>query len=171
MIDEKYLLSESIKNELKDPKRFGERVRSCPTFQEALGFSNDAVLDFYNVAKNLLEQKRYAEAADAFFFLTQLAPQVKAFWLGMARSERLNNRLDQAIPLYIATIAFDESDQEAYLECVRCCLEAGQNEQAIYVLDIALNYVGRNEDVPGVRELYRTCIECKEWILAQANRG
>lgn len=171
MLDDMYLISDQVKNELKNPAEFVKKLESTSSFQKALGFSDEALLGFYEAAKSLLEQKRYSDAGNAFFFLSQLAPQVKAFWLGMARSEYLNGNTEQAIPLYVAALAFDDGDKEIYLECVRCCLAAQKYEEAIQVLDMALSYTQKHPDEPHSTDLYDTSLECKNWIISHHRGG
>lgn len=166
-IDSKYLISEQAMNVVRDGKALQEKLNQGETYQQILGFSDDAVLGFYDVAKELMNQQRYGDAADAFFFLTQLAPQVKAFWLGMARSERLNNRLEEAIGLYLCVIAMEEADKSIFMESVRCCLAAGKKEEALQILDVALEYAAEHPESPESKDLHDTSIECKEWILEQ----
>ncbi len=169
-IDKKFLLSVQVIEMLKNPDALKAKMNEGGSFQQILGFSDDAVVGFYDTAKELMDQKRYGDAGDAFFFLTQLAPQVRAFWLGLARSEKLNGQIERAIPLYVAAIALDQSDKDSYIECVQCCLEADKHDEAVQILELALEYASENPQEPQSKELHDTALECTEWILAQKNR-
>lgn len=166
-VDRRYLLSREVRESLHDRKSFSSKLAKGQTMQQILKFSDDAMLGFYHAAGRLLDEKKYGDSADAFFFLTQLAPQVTAFWLGLARSERLNNHLDQAIPLYVTAIAIEGGDKEVYLECVRCCLAAGKKEEAIQILDMALTYCDEHPEFSDGQDLHDTSLRCKEWIAVQ----
>ncbi len=168
-LDEKYLISLHAMEVIKDGHALQERLDKGQTYQQILEFSDDAILGFYAAAQELLNQKRYGDASDAFFFLSQLAPQVKAFWLGMARSERLNHRIEEAIGLYLCVIAMEEADKSVYMECVRCCLSVGKTEEALQILDMALGYAAEHSDDIASKDLHDASIECKEWILEQKN--
>src|SRR5262249_40935147 len=50
--------------------------REGKTLRELLGFTEQTMLDFYEAASNLLEEHRYKDALDAFFFLVTIAPNV-----------------------------------------------------------------------------------------------
>jgi len=166
-VQEKHLVSPEARAQINNPTAFTQKIEEGATTQELLGFSDEAVMDFYDAACSLLDQKEYKKAADAFFFLAHLAPQVKAFWLGMARSERLNKNTKAAVGWYVNAILIDQSDTDLYMECVRCCIGGKCYEEAVAVLNLALAYAQDHPDEEGMTELHDVAIQGKEWLLSQ----
>lgn len=163
MLDKIYLLSNEAKRRLESPSSFSTSLEE-QGMQAVFGFSDRAIRGFYEAAKQLLEQKRYAEAADAFLFLTYIAPHIKTFWLARARSERLNYSADQAIALYVVALSFDEADEQIYMECVRCCLEAGRKDEAVQILDMALRYCQKHSSY-ALQNFQERVVSCKKFLL------
>ena len=167
MVQEKHLISPEVRARINDAQSFSQKIEQGATTQELLGFSNEAVMDFYEAACSLLDQKEYTKAADAFFFLAHLAPHVKAFWLGMARSERLNRNTKAAIGWYVNALLVDQSDTDLYMECVRCCIAGECHEEAVAILNLALAYAQDHPDEEGMAELHDVAIQGKEWLMGQ----
>ncbi len=51
-------------------------------FQEMFGYSDETLLQFYDLASKLVEERKYPGANDIFVYLTILAPHVSAYWIG-----------------------------------------------------------------------------------------
>ncbi len=170
-VNARYLIKPEVRADLKDHDWYKSQCANGVGLQKMLGFSDDTVMGFYEAACALLQNKRYQDSADAFFFLSHLAPQVKAFWLGQARSERLQQHPNEAIPLYMAALALDQGNEDLYLECVRCCLAANNVEAAHSVLDDAISYASAHTDDTGCKKLHDTCTQGKEWITRKYAKG
>lgn len=127
-----------IENTLTANRKFAKKLEKGTPLGGLLGFSDEAVGIFYEAAVHLLEGKHGSDAADAFFFLSSLYPQVSAFWLGMARSEELNHHLDKALVAYQMAIITDSHEPTHYIEAVRCCLKMGELTKAEEILNHAL---------------------------------
>lgn len=164
-IDSKYLISDEVRELLKDKKATAKKFRLGANYQQVLGFSDDALIGFYDTAYHLMEQQRFEDAADAFFFLTQMGPLVKTFWMGLGHCERLANRIEQAIPAYLMAISTDPGDKECYLECMRGLLMVGKITQSLELLDMGIDYADQHPEEDRARDLRDTCISCKEWII------
>ena len=113
-----------------------------------------------------MEQRKYEQAADAFFFLTQISPLVKTFWMGLGHCERFNSHIERAVPAYLMAVSIEPNDQEAYLECMRGLLALGKVTEALDLLDMAISHADENSGEAWARQLRDTCVSCKEWIIA-----
>ncbi len=165
-LNQRYLIDPEYKKGLQDEKWLNSKMGDGRGLKDVLGFSDDAVVGFYEAACTLLEQQRYEDARDAFFFLSHLSPHVGAFWLGQARSEQLNGSPDEAIAYYMAALGLDQANLELYMECVRCCLAAYNFDSALTVLDNAIDYANQHPDNGNSTQLHDAAVEAKEWIIA-----
>lgn len=166
-VDDKYLIRTEVLRSLDDHNSVVTKLTCGMTCQQVLGFSDEAILGFYEAAQRLLEKQRYDDAADAFFFLTQMAPAVKAFWIGLGHSERLRGQHESAGVAYMMAIGLDQGDKDSYILAVRTWLDAGNLEKALQVLDVALKYASQRKDDLAARDLEQVALACRDWILVQ----
>jgi len=137
-----------------------------------LGFSNESLTVMYDTARALLEDKQTQDAADAFFFLSSLSPATSTFWLGFARSERLNQHFDKALGAYQMSLIFNGEEPEYYLEAARCCLEMHDFDRAEEILNQAEVYATEHPRVPTGTLLRECAIKGKaELNLLKQKRG
>ena len=95
-----YLISDDKRREIQDADKMLEFLANHQTLQAVLGFADDMLLEMYEVAFGLFEQKRYSECIDAFVFLTTVNPNVSSFWLGLGSALQMDERLDEALAAY-----------------------------------------------------------------------
>ena len=105
-----------------------------------LGFSDESLTVMYDTARALLEDKQTQDASDAFFFLSSLSPGTSTFWLGYARSERMNQRQNVALGAYQMSLIFNGEEPEHYLEAASCCIEMHDLDMAEEFLCQAESY-------------------------------
>ena len=84
----------------------------------------------YEIAKNLLNEMRWQEAADAFYFLILLGPDTATFWLGLGISEQERQNLEEAMLAYAQAIHLDSALPFPYLYIAECQLALGDDEGA-----------------------------------------
>ena len=166
-VDAKYLIRPEVLRSLDDHNSVVTKLTCGMTCQQVLGFSDEAILGFYEAAQRLLEKQKYDDAADAFFFLTQMAPAVKAFWIGLGHSERLRGQNEPAAVAYMMAIGLDQGDKDSYILAVRTWLDAGNLDKALQVLDVALQYTSQRKDDLAARELEQVALSCRDWIIGQ----
>ncbi len=131
------------------------------TLQAQMGFSPDAMCDFYEEAQNLIREELYQDGADAFIFLTTLNPMVSEFWIGLGWCEYSQGHLQEALIAFKWACAADACKIEPYLFAVDCCLRMGDKQQAEAIAAHAME-VGRTEEK--YRDLYEKAKILKESI-------
>ena len=106
------------------------------TLQETLKITDQQLIDYYDYADELYQQKNYADASDIFFFLTQLNPLSQTFWIASANAEWMNNRFESAFAAYQMAITLNPLDPQSYLTLARCCMANGEKEAALDYLNL-----------------------------------
>ncbi len=94
-------ISQQAKETLASPFLFHERMSKGESILDIFGFSPEAMTGFYHAAVALMEDKRYADASDAFYFLAVLLPNEPLFWLGIARTDWLAGKPANALGSYL----------------------------------------------------------------------
>lgn len=85
------------------------------SLQEALGISSDKMLEYYEYAQKLYEDKQLQDAADIFFLLSIVNPYVYEIWLARALSENSLGNHDECMHSAHMALSLDPSRQDAYL--------------------------------------------------------
>lgn len=158
------LPSQQAKQEIKDKHLLMKKYEEGQSLSQVLGFSDEAMITFYQMALDFLQQQRYADAADAFTFLTALSPQTIGFWHGLARSERLNNQVEAAMAAYQVLLLIEENDPALYIEAVRCCIEVGNFDRARDFLQQAIAYADARSDDEDAQLLRETASQALDHL-------
>lgn len=163
-----YLISDEKRKEIQDGDRMLEYLAHHQTLQAVLGFADDILLDMYEVAFGLFEQKRYSECIDAFIFLTTINPNVSSFWLGLGSALQMERRPDEALAAYTVAINKDPERLDGYLYAARCCMQMKDYEEGLKICDKALDQaIGHPENeqltklIKDVRKMKRQLSEGK----------
>lgn len=133
-----YLISDDKRREIQDADKMLEFLANHQTLQAVLGFADDMLLEMYEVAFGLFEEKRYSECIDAFVFLTTVNPNVSSFWLGLGSALQMDDRLDEALAAYRIAITKDPLRLDSYLYAARLCMQMKEVHEGELLCDAAL---------------------------------
>lgn len=100
------------------------------TYQQKLGISNEVLADYYKVAAQLLEEKNWKDATDAFLFLTFLNPSFYEFWMGIGIAQQSQQKYDKALIAYIMAEAIEPKSPLPSANLFQCHLALGEQERA-----------------------------------------
>lgn len=165
----KYRMTEEALELLQDPDALGDVMAEGKTFKEIVGFSDEVMDDFYEVAAKLLEERRLEEAQNAFTFLTTMDPGVAIYWHGFGMANQWNGEIETALNAYRAAIDIDPLTVEPYFQAVGCLVEEGDVEQAAQIVATVFEYLHELEenDIEGLEELRETAETLKEYVNEQ----
>ncbi len=159
-----YLISDDKRKEIEDGDKMLEYLSHHQTLQAVLGFADDILLDMYEVAFGLFEQKRYSECIDAFIFLTTINPNVASFWLGLGSALQMDARLDEALAAYEIAITKDPVRMDGYLYAARCCMQLKDFEEGIRICDVALELAKEHPENEQLAKLIKDIRKMKRHI-------
>lgn len=154
---ESYLLKRDFKRKgsLKD---FAGSLLTGGTEQDFFKISDRMLERYYQIAERLLQDKRYDEASDAFFFLIYLNPYYHSFWVGLGVAEQGRGNFSDAAFAYLMAQATKKEDPIPYLNIAKCYLALGEKEVACENIDHAINYSSEYDSVnTEAKELKRIC--------------
>ena len=76
MVDfDDFIVKEDAIERISDEEILMEHLESGKPLQEIFGFSNETTVEFYEAAKNILEQKRYEDAIDVHKEVLKRSPE------------------------------------------------------------------------------------------------
>lgn len=130
----------------QDPAAFTKHIEEGKSLQEFAEISTITMDRLYMAAKRIYDRKSFTEAADAFYFLIGLNPQVYVFWLGLANSECNSNKFNDALTAYDVVAEATPHDASVYVAISQCYEALGQQENALKALDQALLAAQENQE-------------------------
>lgn len=105
---------------LQNPQALKDDLLAGRSLGGLIGFSDEAMEDFYSAAYQLYQAGRDSEAADAFFFLTALHPSIQVYWLCLGMAEQSSGRHEQALAAYSMASLLEPQDPLPYYHSAAC---------------------------------------------------
>ena len=155
---------------LDTPEKLATFLNADKPLSELLGFSPEVVETFYEQAYKLIEQKRYNDAKDAFFFLVTVAPQMSESWLGLGFACGHCEEPEGAIQSYLNAIALSPHKADGYIAFARLCTAIQDFSRAEKVCDIGMRFAQAHEKQAWAKKLGDMLEEAKKQIAQLVRR-
>lgn len=139
-------------DKLNDPEILRRYIEEGKTFQEILELDDQAMQNYYQASRGLLENHRHRDAADAFLFLTTLNPFVSAYWIGLGMCEQFQEEYKQALVAYSMATMSDRSNPVPLYYAAACHHSLGEVEQSLSLLARAIEVAGSEEEHSMIKE-------------------
>lgn len=150
-----------LKKIVEDPQEAKKFIDQGILFQEAFGFTEDQMRNFYGFAKELCEQERFCDAADVFLVLTALNPYVCHFWLGLGLCHKIEGNYHRALFDYSMGMAVDSKNPYVFYNMADCYYHIDQIHVAKEFIDICMETCGGKDEY---LELQAQALRFKEKI-------
>jgi len=161
---EEFIISEDAIERINDKEILMKQLEEGKPLQELFGFTNEVTVEFYETAKNILEQKRFEDAINAFTFLTTLNPYISDFWLGLGMAQQRNNNYDEALFSYSVGFTLEGRKIFPYILAAQCCMEVKDFERAHEVIDMAAKYADEQAEEEDTKQLKEDAITAKRYV-------
>lgn len=169
LVDELLKLLDLASLIANERQRFIDELSAGKTLQDMAGISDATIEKLYQAAKQLYEQKRYQEAADAFGFLTMLNSEKYAFWLALGNSEYNLKNYEAALFAYAFACRTNPEDHLCHIFSCRCYEELNDLDNAKNALELAIYVLGDNPDQQDLKSNLE--LQIKELGAAMHKRG
>jgi len=167
---EQFVISEEVLNRLGNDGAALEMLEG-KSLQQIFGFSNETALLFYEVAKNILEQKRFRDAINAFVFLTTINPYVPSFWMGLGMAQQLNQEHNVALDSYNIALTLEGRQIFPYIVAAQCCIEIKDFDKATNLMEVAEQYAAKHPDDEASAKLADNAKAAKAYVWEQKMKG
>lgn len=137
---EDYHFSENASKLMTDPKSLLHQLSEGKNFSEILGFDQEILSHFYRVAYELFQKKQYADALDAFLFLTSIEPSNFDFWIGLGMTIQVQGRIQLAIDAYEIAALIDLENPIPYFFLSKCFFAIHDRASSFEAIELALEY-------------------------------
>ena len=139
-------------DKLKNPEVIKQQREEGVTFQEILGYTNDQMETYYQIAKGQFDRQDFKEAKDSFTFLSTLNPYTSSYWVGLGMCEQLLESPKVALVAYAMATLSGNSDPLPYYHSATCYLAVDDKESAISSLKMAIKYADSSEQYKLLKE-------------------
>lgn len=148
---------------INNPEKAEKFIQEETLLQDAFGFSEDQMQQFYQFARGLCEQERFEDASDVFLVLSSLNPFVSHFWLGLGLCDKVAGRFKEALFDYSMALAVDKENPYTYYNIADCYSRLDECRTADDFIDICL------EICKGVNDY--TSLEMEAKVFKQQLKG
>jgi len=157
-----FKLSKKVKEKLKNKALLKKELAAGKTAQQIMGFTDETMAKFYRAAYHLFENRRYADATNAFLFLVTLNPHNHDYWLGLGMATQLYGDFEAAIDAYEMAAITDMESPVPYFYLAKCLFAIHDRESALQALELALEYA---DDRPDYVELKQQALAARKLLL------
>ena len=147
---------------LDNPEKFKKFLAEGKPISDVLGFSPESIDKFYEAAHHLMEQKRFKDAKDAFFFLVTIAPHVSECWLGLGLACGQCKEAEGAMKSFLRAIALSPHKADGYVAFARLFTAMNDIPRANKVCEIGMSFVKEHEKLPWAKELEKALQQTKK---------
>lgn len=130
---------------IENPEEAEAFIKKGILFQEAFGFSEEQMREFYHFARRLCEEERFQDASDVFLVLTALNPYVCHFWLGLGLCDKIAQNYDVALFDYSMAVAVDRENPYPYYNIADCYKRLGEENISREFIDLCIDRCGEEE--------------------------
>ena len=117
---EECLMNGEAKEGISDIKNWKRYLEETTSLQNLCGYKTDIILNFYETANHIYQEKRLEEAVHAFTFLCLLSPKVSSFWIALGLALEANEEHLEAMNAFEKGARLEPSDFDPYLGLIRC---------------------------------------------------
>lgn len=157
-------ISKKIKKKIKDKKWLKKQFAAGKSAQEILEFSDQTMEKFYHAAFQLLDNKRYQDAANAFLFLVTLNPYHYDYWLGLGAATQRCEDYEAAIDAYEMAAICQLDSPVPYFHLAKCLFAMHDRESAMQAIDLALEY---SEGISEFEDVHTHALAAKALLIKE----
>jgi type III secretion system low calcium response chaperone LcrH/SycD len=121
--------------------------------QRVLNVSDSLLDEYYNIAKEIINEGSFKEAELAFTFLTFLNPYYQNFWLGLGIACQSQGNFENAIEAYSAAELLNPLNPNVHLNAYQCHIALENNEAAEIAFNKAISICNINKEYEDVRKM------------------
>lgn len=141
-----YEISDEAWQKCADVQHLSEIYAEGKTMQDVVGYTDEMMLELYDVAVDLSKQKHHDDSIAAFVFLTTINPKVAAFWIGKGVSHIHAHQNAEAEMAFLKALDVHPSDVNGYLFAIKFYLDQNNKAQAEEVLEGGLKKAQESDD-------------------------
>jgi len=147
----------------QNPELFLEAVENGAAIWALLGFSFEALVQFYEFLSRLFDAKEYQKVKDGFIFLTTVSSETALFWTGLGIVLTRLHQYEQADEAFVQAIELDPKSADAYLGAIHLYVKQKQYQEAITLADQGIAYAQAHR----ANELEDLLVEAKKELTAK----
>lgn len=159
-----FIIPHAVAEKVRDRAFLHNEMSQGKLGQEILGFSESVMGQFYVAALHIFEEKRYADAVDAFLFLSTLNPEHYDYWLGLGASLQHCNDYEGAVDAYEMAAICQIDCPVPYFHLSKCLFAMHDRASSLQAIDLALEYSEFRDEYA---DLHRQAKAAKELILKE----
>jgi len=107
------------------------------TLQKAFGISYYEMEEVYSEVYSFYQDDNYLESSTGFRWLVLLNPFIPTYWMGLAASLQLREKLEKALHAYAVSALLDSENPYPHFHAFECYIALNNKDEAKKALDLA----------------------------------
>ncbi len=127
--------------------------------KDTFNITDEMMDEFIDICENLIDEKKFEDAAAAYLFLSMLDPLYSDFYVGRARALQELERYDEALELYSMAMLYDADDPFPHLYSAQCYLSKNDYKWAKHCTAVALMLIEDDQKYNELKEKAQILLE------------
>lgn len=132
-----FLLTQDKLDKIKDSPLFRKNLQEGKMYQQQMDYTDEQMVELYELALQLFQEHKFSEAADSFFFLATLNPLITSYWIAAACALEQMHRTQEACQIYRIAIMVDPFNLDNWKRAFSCCLLADHVSEKEDLIEMA----------------------------------
>jgi tetratricopeptide (TPR) repeat protein len=137
-----------------------DKIDEEKVIQNSLGIEESDLSKAHDLAIDLFNDERYEEAADAFFCLSNIAPDIPELLMSLAHAEFHAKHFESAATCYGIAFVANPTDPQPLIYAAASLIQLGNKDEALVYLDEATEVINSQE----IKDLDETVMKMRQSI-------
>jgi tetratricopeptide (TPR) repeat protein len=134
-------------------EKLSEILAQGRTLSEHFGYSAEVLNNFYNAAHKIVEDRRFEDGFNAYYFIITIAPFFREAWLNFGYAACQLGQYQEGIQAFGKAVELDPRSPDGYLVLAGAFLKLQEATKARQICDFGINLGLANTEEPWAQEL------------------
>lgn len=148
-----FLISETALESLNSLEKITAFLDKGSSLYELFGYSDEVLATFYKTAHKIVEERRFKEGYDAYFFIVTIAPHIREAWLNIGYTLCQLGEPLTGIEANARAFELDPTNPDSYLATAGAYKKHGDIAKSHETCDVGIKLAELHKDADWAPEL------------------
>lgn len=161
---EPFLIPETALESLNSLEKITTFLDKGSSLYELFGYSDEVLATLYKTAHKIVEERRFKEGYDAYFFIVTIAPHIREAWLNIGYTLCQLGEPLTGIEAFAKAFELDPTNPDSYLATAGAYKKHGDIAKSHATCDIGIKLAELHKDADWAPELMTRLQEAKRYL-------
>lgn len=159
-----FLMSQAALESLNSFEKILVFLEQGKPLYEHFGYSNEVLIAFYKAAHKLVEERRFSEGKDAYFFIVTIAPHIREAWLNLGYTLCQLGEPLTGIEAFSRAFELDPTKADSYLATAGAYKKHGNIAKSYDTCDVGIKLAHLHNEAEWAPELEARLQAAKRYL-------